>query len=445
MTAAVDRLAASRPMLLGRTLKGRSFHRPRYEIEKRRLGRTDVVPSGTAMKFLFSEPEKSKRWVEQAFDVNAAVRRGASSNGVPEVFDDERPFMAITIAVKAGPVSIDLRSVRVLIDLGLQASMESRSGPPVEDQHVHISTTFMVLTGSFRDGIGTSAVSPHCRRAYNTLINPMLAATRTTMVLLRSCADDDYVADDGEDCRSIFTTNKELERRIGYGESDLFRSPTLRAEPKSSLADTLAIISRQRDISTQARLIGPLPQVQQGILARLKTKMASAGQPPKHTRSIAKVRRSQHSTRARSIGSGRLHSQLPVGPQPLWVAEVTITQSGTMLNHDVNGPQAPRCTLDNCNLPIAHLHRRKGQAGQAIAGEGVREGDFQRDLCKTTYDEEASWSWFQTNRHLVVKKRLSTSWDAECQPTDLYRRLWTLKMLEDADFDTVQSDIHMRG
>ncbi|KAK1541807.1 hypothetical protein CPAR01_05194 [Colletotrichum paranaense] len=67
MTATVDHLAASRPMLLGRTLKGRSFH-------------------------------------------------------------------VLLFLVKAGPVSIDLRSVGVLIDLGPQASMESRSGPPVEDQ-----------------------------------------------------------------------------------------------------------------------------------------------------------------------------------------------------------------------------------------------------------------------------------------------------------------------
>ncbi|KAK1710135.1 hypothetical protein BDP67DRAFT_491649 [Colletotrichum lupini] len=153
---------------------------------------------------------KSAGWGEQT-----------SSRQVPEVFDDERPFMAITVRAVSNMI---IASSSHLTDRS-----ESRSGIDRSEKW------------SFRDGIGTSA------------------ATRTTMVLLRSCADDDYVADDGEDCRSIFTTNKELERRIGYGESDLFRSPTLRAEPKSSLADTLAIISRQRDISTQARLIGPLP------------------------------------------------------------------------------------------------------------------------------------------------------------------------------------------
>ncbi|KAK1497545.1 uncharacterized protein CCOS01_15907 [Colletotrichum costaricense] len=41
----------------------------------------------------------------------------------------------------------------------------------------------------------------------------------------RSCADDDYVADDGEDCRSIFTTNKGLKSRVGYGERRSLQKP----------------------------------------------------------------------------------------------------------------------------------------------------------------------------------------------------------------------------
>lgn len=80
-----------------------------------------------------------------------------------------------------------------------------------------------------------------------------------TMVLFRSCVDDDDVAEDGEGCRSIFATNKGLKKRVSIGESDLLRCETLQAEHRSRSADILAITSRQRDDSTQARLISLLP------------------------------------------------------------------------------------------------------------------------------------------------------------------------------------------
>ncbi|KXH28669.1 hypothetical protein CSIM01_08290 [Colletotrichum simmondsii] len=311
------------------------------------------------MKSLFSEPEKPKMWVEQAFDVNAAVRRGVHHIPLadrPEVFEDEKPLRAVPVRAVSNVIiassshltdrsesrsGIDRSErLRVVMDLGLQASMESRSRPPVQDQHCSvfkpdIPTPFMDLTGSFRDGIGTLAIH---------------WATRTTMVLLRSCTDDDYVADDGEDCRSNYDEQRTEEAHR------LWRKRSLE-EPDVASRTQVKVDGYSGDHLETKRYLdaGAVDQSPSGRLLIRCIEERSADDSDSSKCSKLLVARW---TIATCVAFAPGH-----GVQALvdWPGRWRIFTGG------------------------------KGQAGPAIAGEGVREGDFRRDLCKTTYDEEASW------------------------------------------------------